>query len=258
MEPLVVATRTARVQTLTLNRPDKRNALSPDLMAALRQALQAAAADAAVGAIVLTGAGDKAFCAGGDLGPPSGDGFLAMHAARGAFAALLQQVQSCPKPIVGAAQGQALAGGLGLLLMCDWVVVAARAKFGTPEIKRGLFPMMILAVLLRTLGRRRTLQLSLSGQPIDGSTLERWGGCNSAVAAAAVLPEAQATAAHLASLSPAILALGKQALVQAEDMGWAQQLEYLRSQLSLNSLAEDAAIGVGAFFQKTEPQWVGR
>ncbi len=258
MHTLVTAEMTGRVMTLTLNRPEKRNALSPELLECLAQRLTAADADPSVGAIILTGSGDRVFCAGGDLGPPAGEGLLHMHAARKGFADILTQVVQARKPIVGAAQGHALAGGFGLLLACDWVVARIDARYGTPEIKRGLFPMMIVAVMLRVLGRRRTLELTLGGEDIDGSTLAAWGGCNAAVTAEQVMPRAMATATHLASLSPAILHLGKQAIGQAEDMTFAQQLEFLRAQLTINTLAEDAAIGVSSFFQKTQPQWVGR
>jgi enoyl-CoA hydratase len=254
----LACTQVGRVLLLTLNRPERRNALSTQLLQDLRTALRFGEESAAVGAMVLSGAGDKAFCAGADLAPPTGTGFLQMHNDRQKFADLLLQMHACRKPLVGAAQGHALAGGLGVLLLCDWVVARDDAQYGTPEIKRGLFPMMVVAVLLRVLGRRRTLQLVLSGEPIDGHTLALWGGCNAAVPADQVQPQALAVAQRLSALSPAILALGKQALAQAEDMTFAQQLEYLRAQLSINTLAEDAAIGVMAFFQKTSPQWVGR
>ena len=255
---VVLAEKHGRGLTLTLNRPEKRNALSPELIEALKMHLDRADADPEVGAIVLTGAGDRAFCAGGDLGPPTGDGFLAMHAGRGDFAHLLTRMSQLKKPIVGAAQAAALAGGFGLLLACDLCVVAERSRYGTPEIKRGLFPMMIIAVLLRTLGRRRTLELALTGAEIDGITLERWGGCNAAVDTGEVLPRAQALAGQMASQSPAILALGRQAIFAAEDMTFAQQLNYLHTQLSLNTLAEDAGEGVSAFFEKRSPVWTGR
>jgi enoyl-CoA hydratase len=259
MNDLVLYARHERVAVLTLNRPEKRNALSPELVSTLSQSLQRAQDDPEVGAIVLTGAGDKAFCAGADLGAPSGDGLLGMHHGRRGFADLLHAMSQCRKPLVGAATGLALAGGFGLLMACDLVVVAKNARLGTPEIKRGLFPMMIVAVLLRTLGRRRTLELALTGQEIDGATLERWGGCNEALDNPAdVLPRAQAIALGMSGFSSAILALGRQAVFAVEDMSFSQQLDYLRQALTLNTLAEDAGEGIAAFFEKRAPAWKGR
>ena len=258
MDDLILYHVQDRVAQITLNRPEKRNALSADLLTALQAALVRAEADRDVGALLLTGAGDRVFCAGGDLGSPAGDGLLGMHEARRDFADTLLRMTALKKPVVGAAQGHALAGGLGLLLACDLVVVRRDARYGTPEIKRGLFPMMIVSILLRTLGRRRTLELALTGQEIDGDTLERWGGCNASVEAAAVLPRAQAMAQQVASLSPAVLALGRRAVYEAQDLSFPQQLEFLRSQFTLNTLAEDAAEGVTAFFEKRPPAWKGR
>src|SRR2546422_6735138 len=120
MSDLVLYEVGERIATITLNRADKRNALSPDMVAALIETLRRADADPEVTAIVLTGAGDKAFCAGGDLGTPSGEGFLAMHADRGRFAQLLAVFPKLGKPVVGAANGHALAGGFGLLMSCDF------------------------------------------------------------------------------------------------------------------------------------------
>jgi enoyl-CoA hydratase/carnithine racemase len=258
MSDLILSTTARRVTTLTLNRPDRRNALTPDLITELTIALSRAEADPEVGAVVLTGAGDKAFCAGADLTPPAGEGLLAVHAERRYFADLLLALTRYGKPIIGAANGHALAGGFGLLQACDFVIARRDARYGTPEIRRGLFPMMILAVLLRTLGRRRALELALTGREIDGETLERWGGANRVVEADAVIPEAQALGEQLAALPGGVMALGRRALFAAEDLPFASQLDHLHAQLTLNTLAEDAAEGIAAFLEKREPEWTGR
>jgi enoyl-CoA hydratase len=258
MSDLVIYEAAEGVATLTLNRPDKRNALSAELIEALHGALTRAEGDAQVRALVLTGAGDKAFCAGAELRPPAGEGLLATHAGRGRFAELLWRLSRMGKPVVGAADGHALAGGFGLLLACDFVLVRRDARYGTPEIKRGLFPMMILSVLLRALGRRRTLELVLTGREIDGETLERWGAVNGCFAFGEVMPRALALAQELASLPSGVMALGRQALYAAEDLPLRQQLDYLQAQISLNMLAEDASEGMLAFLEKRPPRWSGR
>lgn len=260
MSDLVIYERRGRVALLTLNRAEKRNALSPELIAALQASLARAEADPEVGAMVLTGAGNKAFCAGGDLGggAAGGEGIVGMHDMRGCFATLLTSLTTLRKPIVGAAHAPALAGGFGLLMACDLVVVSRTARFGTPEIRRGLFPMMIVAVLLRTLGRRRTLELALTGREVDGETLERWGAATRCVGADDVLDAAMELATELATSSPVVMGLGRRAIYQAEEMGFTQALEYLQSQLTINILTDDASEGVRAFFEKRSPTWTGR
>ena len=247
-----------KVGVLTLNRPDARNALSAELMAALFAALDIAATDESV-ALVLTGAGEKAFCAGADLGKAFATdvGFLAMHQNRAEIAKLFARLQAFGKPIVGAANGAALAGGLGLLLACDLVVAAPHATFGLPEVKRGLMPYMVMAIVQRQLGHKRALELVLTGESITAERAEHIGLINQ------VLPgdfraEAIAYAARIAKFSPAILRMGKHAFYTASDLPFAAAIAYLHSQLSLNTLSEDAAEGIAAFFQKREPVWSGK
>ena len=255
-DDLVLRARHGRVMLLTLNRPARRNALSAPLLAALSAALTDCEADPQVGALVLTGAGDKAFCAGADLGG-TGAGLLTAASGRTELAELLLRLTRYPKPLVGAAQGHALAGGLGLLLACDLVAVRADALYGTPEIQRGLFPMLILTVLLRVLGRRRTLELALTGQPIDGPTLVAWGGANLAAPAAAVLPWALERAAVLAAHPGAVLALGRRAIYATEALAPAAALIELEAALAAVCGTADAAEGVAAFLAKRPPVWPG-
>jgi enoyl-CoA hydratase len=247
-----------RVATLTLNREERRNALNPELIEALREALTRAENDPDVGAIILTGAGDRSFCSGADLGAAAATSALGMHAQRRAFADLLVHLSRLGRPVVGAANGHALAGGFGLLQACDFVVARRDARYGTPEIKRGLFPMMILAVLLETLGRRHTLELALTGRELDGDTLFAWGGANHVVEAVSVMDTAIALARDLATLPAGVMALGRRALYAAESMPLEAQLDFLCSQLTLNTFAEDAVEGLAAFFEKREANWTHR
>src|SRR5207249_2105047 len=169
---------------LTIDRESARNALSPDVVQGLIASLAKAESDVAVRVLVLTGAGERVFCAGGDLGGLSGDGFLAGHDGRRAYGQLLLAIQNCSKPTLARVNGHALAGGLGLVLACDLAIAVDTAGFGTPEIDRGLFPMMMMAVLQRHLGRKRALQMVLLGERLTAAQALEWGLINQLVPAA--------------------------------------------------------------------------
>lgn len=243
---------------LTVNRPQARNSLSPGAMRGLLEALSRAEADPAVRVVVLTGAGDKAFCAGGDLGgSQSEQGFLAQENVR-LYMQVLAALQGGRKPTLARVNGQALAGGFGLVLACDLAVAVEGAHFGTPEINVGLFPMMLMALLQRHLGRKRALELVLTGERLAARDALALGLVNRVVAPGELDAATQALAGLLAAKSQAVLALGRRAFFTAEDLALPHALEYLSSQLSLNLLAEDAAEGVAAFFEKRPPQWKDR
>jgi enoyl-CoA hydratase len=263
---------------LTIDRPGARNALSPEVVQALRTALGRAEADPAVRVVVLTGAGDRIFSAGGDLGalppapggrPRSGagappvqaqpeGGFLAGHALRREYGALLEALAASPLPTVARVNGHALGGGLGLVLACDLAVAVDSAELGTPEIDVGLFPMMVLAWLQRHVGRKRALELVLSGDRLKAEDALRWGLVNRVVPRAELDEATRALASRVAGKSRAILALGKSSFRAAEDMSLPQAMDFLAGQLSLNLGAEDAAEGISAFLERRPPRWKDR
>ena len=244
---------------LTLHRPAQRNALTPGLVAALREALARADADPAVRALCVTGAGEKAFCAGADLSfAPAADGLLAAHEARRAYAALLADFTRLGKPVVACVNGAVMAGGLGLLASCDLAVAVDDATFGAPEVDVGLFPYMALAPLSRCIGRRAALELVLTARKLDAAEAKGIGLVNRTAPRAELVAQTQDLLETLAAKSPAALRLGRRAFYATQDLPYEQQLEALCAQLSLNALAEDALEGVSAFLDKRKPDWKGR
>jgi len=247
------------VATITINRPERRNALSWTVMTELRGAFAAAKADPAARVVVLTGAGDKAFCAGADLtGMAEGAGWAALHDARGELARLFREMWDLGKPIVARVRGYALAGGFGLALACDLVVAADDAQFGTPEIDVGLWPYMITVPLTRSMAPKVALELMMTGRRVDATEAQRIGFVNRVVPIDALDGEVAALAATLASKSSAILKLGRDSFYAAWDQSADAALRLLHPLLTITTNTEDAAEGIAAFAEKRKPVWKDR
>jgi enoyl-CoA hydratase len=247
------------VATVTLNRPEQRNALSAQLLAELVDAIEAARDDEAVRCVVLTGAGDKVFCAGADLGGFAADvPLVEKHYASDLFLEFFRLMPRLGKPSLCAANGHVLAGGLGLALSCDLVIAKDSATFGTPEINVGAFPYMIMSIIYRNVPRKKVNEMILLGERLSAEEAVTYGLANRSV------PENEFDAAvadwagKLASKSPVLMRLGHDAIYRQQDMALDDALEYLRSQLSLTFSTEDILEGVQAFFEKREPNWKGR
>ena len=246
------------VATLTIDRPDRRNAINPEVVRALGAALARAEADETVRVVVLTGAGDKAFCAGGDLGGMAADSKVGQHHERAQIGELFGKMRSSRLPIVARVNGHALAGGFGLMLACDLVVAAEDVQMGMPEIDVGLWPFMITAIVQRDLPRKVALDLMLTGRRIDAGDGLRWGFVNLVVPRADLDSAVAGLAETVASKSPLIVALGKSSFYRAEDMSFERQIDYLAGMLTVCLESEDAIEGVTAFLQKRAPDWKGR
>src|SRR3954447_17001382 len=249
----------AGVARIDLDQPDTRNALSDELLDDLLAALAAAKADDAVRCVVLGSTHEKVFSAGGNLGGFAADVPLAhKHQAIGRFPDLFTAIGRLGKPTICAAGGHVLAGSLGLALACDLIVAKDTATFGTPEINVGVFPFMIMALIYRNVGRKKTNELLLLGERIDAAEAERIGIVNKVVAPDAFDAAVAEWAAALAKKSPVLMRLGKDAMFRQQDMPLAEALDYLHHNLTLAFSTEDIQEGVRAFFEKRDPTWTGR
>src|SRR4051794_30094079 len=249
----------AGVATLTLNRPDQRNALSGQLLTELVDAVKRVRDDDEVRAMVLTGAGDKVFCAGADLGGFAADVPLVQkHFASDLFLEFFRLMPRLGKPSLCAANGHVLAGGMGLALSCDLVIAKEGARFGTPEINVGAFPYMIMSIIYRNVPRKKVNEMMLLGEQITAEQAAEYGLVNKVVPPDQFQDAVGEWATKLASKSPVLMRLGHDAIYRQQDMAIDDALEYLRSQLSLTFSTEDIQEGVKAFFEKREPEWKGR
>jgi Enoyl-CoA hydratase/carnithine racemase len=257
-ETLLVDVKDA-VASVTLNRPEVRNALNATLIRELEQALATLEADQAARVIVLEGAGDKAFCAGADL-KGVGDRGTTLQAREsfGGLARILEAMARMKTPVIAKVHGFALAGGCGLAAGCDIVVAADDAVFGLPEIKIGLLPLIVMAPILRSVGRKRGMLMVLSGEQVSAREAYEMGLVSRIVPRAELSPAVDALARALAGFSPMALGLAKEAAATVAGMEYGASLRYLREMITLVALSDDAREGIKAFFEKRAPNWTGR
>jgi enoyl-CoA hydratase len=249
----------AGVATVTLNNPEKRNMLSGQMLAELVDAMKRARDDEEARAVLLTGAGDKVFCAGADLGGFAAEvPLVAKHFASDLFLEFFRLMPRLGKPSLCAANGHVLAGGMGLALSCDLLIAKEGATFGTPEINVGAFPYMIMAILYRNVPRKKVNEMMLLGERLSAEQAVEYGLANKVVPAAGFDAAVADWTGKLAAKSPVLMRLGHDAMYRQQDMAVDDALDYLRSQLSLTFSTEDIIEGVTAFFEKRDPQWKGR
>jgi enoyl-CoA hydratase/carnithine racemase len=247
------------VQTVTINRPERRNALNESVAKGIISALDQAEADRRIRAIVLTGAGDKAFCAGGDL-QLNADGTpftIAAEDPRHYIARLLRRMRDCRIPLIARLNGHALAGGFGLVCACDLAVARDDILVGVSEVKVGLFPMMILPLLLRVVPERILMEMCLTGEPFTGAEAADMRLVNYAVPKADLDQKLNWLVERVVSKSPTGIRLGKQSLTRIREMSFDGALEYAQFMLANMARTQDAREGFTAFAEKRPPNWTG-
>jgi enoyl-CoA hydratase len=247
------------VATITLNEPATRNALSPEVLDGLISAFERARDDDGVRAVVLASSHETVFSSGANLGGFAADTPLVhRHFGTDSFVSLFKLIGELRKPTLVAASGHVLAGALGIALCCDLIVAKDTATFGTPEINVGAFPFMIMALIYRNVPRKKANELLLLGERWSAQQALEAGIVNKVVPAKEFDAAVEGWAAKLASKSPMIMRLGKEAMRRQLDMPLDDALDYLRAQLTLATSTEDIVEGVTAFFEKREPEWKGR
>jgi len=241
--------------TITINDPERRNPMSVETMSGLLDATRAAVDDPEVGVIVYTGAGENAFSAGGDLSGSFVDDPVGLHRERGALADLFRLMVRGGKPTIARVNGHALAGGFGLAVACDITVCVEDAKLGTTEIRVGLWPMMISAILARTMPRKAVLELMLTGRTIDPVEAQRLGAVSRVVARDDLDGVVDEIVDGIIRSSASTLMIGRDSFYGMLDADFDAALDRLQIGLTETAMSEDAAEGVAAFLEKREPQF---
>jgi enoyl-CoA hydratase/carnithine racemase len=240
---------------LTIQREERRNAMSHGVLAGLSQAITSAQRDRSVRAIVITGAGTKAFCAGADL--QSAQAFTTDYSEPlGHLAQLLRVAKASHVPLIARVNGACMAGGMGLLSMCDMAVAARHAVFGLPEVKVGVFPAQVLSVLQHLIPRRRLAEMCLTGEPITSEQALEYGLVN--YVDDDVDTRLKWLLDRLLDKSPAALRRGLYTMKKIESMAFEESMSFTESQIALFTLTEDAKEGQAAFQQKRKPEWKGQ
>jgi enoyl-CoA hydratase/carnithine racemase len=239
---------------LTLNRPERRNALSLSLMRELTAALRTIGQERRARVVILRAVG-PAFSAGHDLGELVGRDEAAYAEIFDACVELMATVQRIPQPVIAEVAGIASAAGCQLVATCDLAVAALGARFATPGVKIGLFCSTPMVALSRAIGRKRALQMLLTGQPIDAPTAAEWGLVNQVVPAAELAATTLALAEQIAAASSYTVTIGKQAFYRQIDLPQAEAYDYTRDVMVCNTQAPDAQEGMSAFLEKRQPVW---
>jgi methylglutaconyl-CoA hydratase len=254
----VLIEKRGRVQWITINREARRNAMNDAVCDAIAAAMAAATADPEIRAVVLTGAGDKAFCAGADLSAGSGSFKYDYSKVGLSFVKLMKQARDLTLPLIARINGHAMAGGMGMIGMCDMAIAVDNARFGMPEVKIGIFPMQIMAVLQRLIPSRKLYEMALTGEPITAAEALDIGLLNYVVPPAELDTKLEWLLSRLLDKSPTAIRRGKYAMRVTEQLNFDQSAVFMEAQIGTLALTEDAAEGRAAFIEKRAPIWPGR
>jgi enoyl-CoA hydratase/carnithine racemase len=243
---------------LTITREERRNAMSHSVLAGMGQAIAAAQSQRDIRAIVITGAGSKAFCAGADL--QSANAFTTDYSEpHGHLAQLLRVAKASTIPLIARVNGACMAGGMGLMSMCDMAVSASHAVFGLPEVKVGVFPAQVLSVLQHLIPRRKLAEMCITGEPITAAQALEYHLVNYVSDEGSDLDaKLQWLLDRLLDKSPAAIRRGLYTLKKAEAMPFEESMAFTESQIALFTLTEDAKEGQKAFQEKRKPVWTGK
>jgi enoyl-CoA hydratase/carnithine racemase len=246
-----------RLAVVTLQRPERRNALSLELMQELLGCLDAIASKPEFSVVILEAAGN-AFSSGHDLGEMTGRDVDEYRHIFDVCTELMKKIQSIPQPVIAQVQGVATAAGCQLVATCDLAVASSEATFATPGVKIGLFCTTPMVALTRAIGRKRAMEMLLTGRAIDAATAAEWGLVNRVVPPAGLASETRKLALQIAEASSFTVALGKQAYYKQIDLDQAGAYAYAKEVMSQNALAEDAQEGISAFLGKRKACWTGK
>lgn len=240
---------------ITINREQQRNAITPEAISLFLDYLDQAEDDEQVRAVLITGAGEKAFCTGAQLGEGmSSQGKKIFQD----YANLLKRISGFPKPTVARIQGYCLAGGMGFMLACDIVIASDNSKFGTPEVNVGLWPMMIGALIFRNVLKKKAMEMILLGERLSADDAQKMGLVTKVVPSADLDVEVEAVLRKLSVKSPIGMKIGKRAFYEMENMPFEEALDYLSGKLAEVASTEDAREGITAFIEKRTPQFTGK
>jgi len=253
--PELVVERRGTVLWLTITREERRNAMSHSVLAGMAQAITQAQSERRVRAIVVTGAGSKAFCAGADL--QSAQAFTTDYSEpHGHLAQLLRVAKASYVPLIARVNGACMAGGMGLLAMCDLAVASSHAVFGLPEVKVGVFPAQVLSVLQHLIPRRKLVEMCITGEPISSAQALEYGLVN--YVDEDVDAKLAWLLARMLDKSPAAVRRGLYTMKKVETMAFEESMAFTESQIALFTLTDDAREGQKAFQEKRKPVWVGK
>lgn len=243
---------------ITINRPELRNAINENVIAGIASALTEARSAPGVRAVVLTGAGERAFCAGADLRPDSNIFDFDFSQPRTDYADLLRQAVAFDIPLIARVNGACMAGGMGLLSMCDLAVASATAQFGLPEVKVGMFPMQVASVMQHLIPHRKFAEMCITGEPMTAQEAFEAGLVNYVADPSALDEKVDWLLARITDKSPTAIRRGKNALRAIADMTFAQSIAFMEAQLGSLRMTKDAAEGLAAFAEKRKPVWTGK